>query len=60
MTFQAKGFVVALVAALVAATPAHALKVATWNLLSYEPGNGGVTPRQADFRTLTAGLDPTS
>ena len=46
------------VAVLAAATPAHALRVATWNLLAYAAGNGSITPRQADFRTVMAGLDP--
>ena len=45
-------------ALLAAAPPAHALRVATWNLLNYDPGNGGVTPRQASFRTAMAGLLP--
>jgi hypothetical protein len=48
-----------------AATPAHALKVATWNLMGYEnPGEGPglaspyITVRQANFRTVMAALDP--
>lgn len=45
-------------ALLAAATPAHALRVATWNLLNYDPGNGGVTLRQPNFRTAVAGLLP--
>ena len=47
------------------AAPAHALKVATWNLMAYEsPGEGPGTPspfitsRQANFRTVMAALDP--
>ena len=47
-------------ALLAAATPAHALRVATWNLLQYGNNNStaGITPRQADFRTVMAGLGP--
>ncbi len=55
-----------LAAALLAiAAPAHALKVATWNLMAYEnPGEGPglpspfITARQANFRTVMAALDP--
>jgi hypothetical protein len=50
---------------LIAAAPAHALKVATWNLMGYEnPGEGPGLPspyisvRQANFRTVMAALDP--
>jgi hypothetical protein len=45
-------------ALLAAAPPAHALRVATWNLLQYGPTTGSVTPRQPNFRTAFAGLLP--
>jgi hypothetical protein len=45
-------------ALLAAAPPAHALRVATWNLLDYGPTTASVTPRQAAFRTAIAGLLP--
>jgi hypothetical protein len=55
----------ALALLLLLATPAHALKVATWNLMGYEnPGEGPglpsayITARQANFRTVMAALDP--
>ncbi|HTR97615.1 MAG TPA: FlgD immunoglobulin-like domain containing protein [Candidatus Acidoferrales bacterium] len=45
--------------------PAHALKVATWNMLAYEnPGEGPglpspyITARQPNFRIIMAALDP--
>jgi hypothetical protein len=41
-----------------AAPPAHALRVATWNLMEYDPSNGGLTPRQPYFRTVIASLLP--
>jgi hypothetical protein len=54
-----------LAAALFAAAPAHALKVATYNMMAYEnPGEGTGTPspyisvRQQNFRTIMAALDP--
>ncbi len=51
-------FVVACAVGLMLAAPAHALKVATWNLLTYDTATGGIPPRQASFRTVMAGLDP--
>lgn len=47
-------------AALLVAVPAHALRVATWNLTAYQDGliPSKITPRQADFRTSIAGLQP--
>ena len=49
----------------IAAAPAHALKVATWNIMGYEnPGEGPglpspyITARQANFRTVMAALSP--
>jgi hypothetical protein len=47
-------------AALLVAVPAHALRVATWNLTAYQDGliPSKITPRQADFRTSVAGLQP--
>ncbi len=47
-------------ALLAVAAPAHALRVATWNLLQYGYNNStiGITPRQADFRTVMAAMDP--
>ncbi len=57
MRIGAKGFVLVMAAAaLAAAAPAHALKVATWNLTSYTDPN--VAPRQADFRTAMAAMNP--
>lgn len=43
-----------------AATPAHALRVTTWNLLAYGKNNQNstFTARQADFRTVMAALSP--
>ena len=61
MSIGPKGIVLLCAAALLAsAAPAHALRVATWNLLQYGYNNStaGITPRQADFRTVMAGLDP--
>jgi hypothetical protein len=59
MRIRLRRFVLCCAAALVAtAPPAHALRVATWNLLDYDPSDGGVTPRQASFRTAIAGLLP--
>jgi hypothetical protein len=58
-------FATVLALLLIAATPVHALKVATWNLMGYEnPGEGPGLPspyisvRQANFRTVMAALDP--
>jgi hypothetical protein len=51
---------IALLAAVVllaAAAPAHALRVATWNVLQYSQA-AGINPRQADFRTVMAALSP--
>jgi hypothetical protein len=47
-------------ALLVTAAPAHALRVATWNLLQYGYNNqtSTLTARQADFRTVMAALSP--
>lgn len=39
-----------------AAAPAHALRVATWNLELYQSSN--IATRQASFRTALAGLNP--
>jgi endonuclease/exonuclease/phosphatase family metal-dependent hydrolase len=44
--------------ALLAAAPAHALRVVTWNLLDYVGGDGSVEYRQASARTVIAGLEP--
>ena len=38
------------------ATPAHAIRVATWNLEVYQ--NGNIVGRQPSFRTVLAGLNP--
>ena len=58
-------FASALALLILLATPAHALKVATWNVMGYEnPGEGPglpsayITARQANFRTVMAALDP--
>ena len=42
------------------APPAHALKVATWNLLDYDDSvtPNTITPRQAGFRTVMSAMDP--
>src|SRR5881394_3529107 len=50
----------ALIATCVTAVPAHALKVATWNLLGYDDGSvpSVITPRQPHFRTVMAAMDP--
>ena len=59
MRFGSRALALVCTAALLAAAaPAHALRVATWNLLAYDPGNGGVTPRQASFRTVMAAMLP--
>jgi hypothetical protein len=42
--------------AVTAASPAHAIKMATWNLLFYDGTSVG--PRQPYFRTVMAALDP--
>ncbi|NOT35379.1 MAG: choice-of-anchor D domain-containing protein [Candidatus Eisenbacteria bacterium] len=47
----------ALAAATLIATPAHALRVVTWNLLNYGPLGNTVTPRQAAFRTVMEAID---
>ena len=51
---------VLMLAGLVTAGPAHALKVATWNLLDYDdsPTPNTITPRQANYRTVMAAMDP--
>jgi endonuclease/exonuclease/phosphatase family metal-dependent hydrolase len=46
----------AAMALLAVAAPAHALKVATWNLWSYPDSLRAI--RQPNFRTVMAGLDP--
>jgi hypothetical protein len=45
---------------LLPAAPAHALKVATWNLLDYDDSlnPSSVTPRQPYYRTVMAAMDP--
>src|SRR5262252_5938446 len=45
---------------LLPAAPAHALKVATWNLLDYDDSLNptSVTPRQPYYRTVMAAMDP--
>ncbi len=48
---------IAACAALLAATPAHALRVATWNMLNYYYVTT-ITPRQADLRTVLALMQP--
>jgi hypothetical protein len=48
--------VAAVLAAALVATPAHALKVVTWNLLAYP--SAGLAARQPLFRTVIANLDP--
>ncbi|HVP14388.1 MAG TPA: choice-of-anchor D domain-containing protein, partial [Terriglobales bacterium] len=47
-------------AALLVAAPAHALRVATWNITNYQNGqvNSWITPRQPYFRTAIAALNP--
>ena len=59
------GFVLPVVASLatvllLTAAPAHAIKVATWNLLAYDDSNNPnpITPRQAAYRTVMAAMDP--
>src|SRR5438874_2038434 len=49
-----------LVAFCVTAGPAHALKVATWNLLDYDDSTTPsiITPRQQYFRTVMTAMDP--
>jgi len=51
---------VSLVATCLIAVPAHALKVATWNLLGYDDGSvpSVITPRQPYYRTVMAAMDP--
>lgn len=44
-------------ALLAAATPAHALRVATWNMLDYGT-SAQITLRQANFRTVMAAMSP--
>lgn len=48
----------ALLALLVAAPPAHALRVTSWNLLDYVGGDGSIEYRQASARLVVAGLEP--
>src|SRR5436190_19734392 len=50
----------ALIATCVTAVPAHALKVATWNLLGYDDGSvpSVITPRQPHYRPVMAAMDP--
>ena len=54
------GIVTACAALLLAAAPAHALKVATWNLLDYtdQVSPNTITPRQGYFRTVIDGMRP--
>jgi hypothetical protein len=52
------GLLPAVLVALLFAAPAHALRVATWNLLDYAAGDGGVHYRQASARLVLAGLEP--
>jgi hypothetical protein len=49
-----------MLAGILAGTPAHALKVATWNLLDYDDSTvpSIITPRQQYFRTVMAAMDP--
>ncbi len=56
----AKHLVLAAAAALLLATPAHALRVMTWNITQYRADwVGYITPqRQADFRTVITGVQP--
>jgi hypothetical protein len=63
-TFAHRVAAALIVAAVLAPAPAHALKVATWNVMGYEnPGEGPglpsayITGRQANFRTVMAALD---
>lgn len=44
------------VALCLVATPAHALRVATWNMTHYEIGN--VSARQGQFRAILQAIDP--
>ncbi len=55
-----KLLLLACAAALLAAAPAQALRVVTWNLTEYDDNypTTNITPRQADFRTVIAGLQP--
>jgi endonuclease/exonuclease/phosphatase family metal-dependent hydrolase len=55
-----KSIVIACVAGLLAAAPAHALRVATWNVLNYDDNISGntITLRQGQFRTVLAAMDP--
>jgi hypothetical protein len=46
----------AVFALLAAATPAHAIRVATWNVTLYQGANANA--RNASFRTVLAGLNP--
>ena len=46
----------ALLALLAVATPAHALRVVTWNLEFYQ--NGNIVTRQPHFRSVLAALNP--
>jgi len=46
----------AVLALFAAATPAHALRVVTWNLEVYQSGN--IVGRQPSFRTVLAALNP--
>jgi endonuclease/exonuclease/phosphatase family metal-dependent hydrolase len=50
-------FVIGL-AVLVAAGPAHALKVMSWNIHAYDTATNTVSWRQASFRTVIAAADP--
>src|SRR5207247_1824390 len=60
---RALGFVLLVaigLSTLTVVSPAHALKVATWNLLGYDdvPVPSTLTPRQPYYRTVMAAMDP--
>lgn len=44
-------------AALVAAGPAHALRVVTWNIHAYDTATNTISWRQASFRTVMTNID---
>jgi endonuclease/exonuclease/phosphatase family metal-dependent hydrolase len=56
MNAPRSALVLAVMALLALAAPAHALKIATWNLWAYPDSMRAI--RQPNFRTVMAGLDP--
>ncbi|HVP15617.1 MAG TPA: hypothetical protein VMS88_08725, partial [Terriglobales bacterium] len=60
MTLHRNRIALLCAAALLVAAPAHALRVATWNITNYQNGHvpSWITPRQGYFQTALAALNP--